>query len=407
MPKSSCASWLILAFGAGAILAGAARPATAAPPPNDDFDAAIQVSTLPFTDTQDAVDATTAPDDPPSSCGYSGVTLWYDFTPTADQRLEALATYVSNLHVYTGDRGTLTELACASGGSSPPTVLRFDAAAGTTYHIMVGVFATPPVPAIVQFTLQVPPPPPANDDFDNARAIPGLPHTDTLDTSGATAAPDDPWCFGQAASVWYSFTPSSDLRLELNTQGSSYSATLSVYTGLRGSLNQLACSAFGLGSDARVRLDVQAGVTYYVMVGTYFQTYGGQLVLSALLAPPPFQFALRLDTRGSVRPATGTVTLTGTATCSEPAFVFLSGVLKQSRAAQSVDGFFDAGFVCDGTTTWSATPFYNPRLFRGRAALLYSAGKADVSAYAQAFSFSSGEVRSVSISGSVLLTGAP
>jgi hypothetical protein len=43
--------------------------------------------------------------------------------------------------------------------------------------------------------------PPANDDFDNATVVPGLPFTDQLNTTEATTAADDPDCFGQGATV--------------------------------------------------------------------------------------------------------------------------------------------------------------------------------------------------------------
>src|SRR5450432_1131834 len=50
---------------------------------------------------------------------------------------------------------------------------------------------------------------PSNDDFNNATVVSALPFTDNIDTTGATAAADDPEnCFQSNASVWYSFTPS-------------------------------------------------------------------------------------------------------------------------------------------------------------------------------------------------------
>ena len=68
-------------------------------------------------------------------------TVWYDFTPAADTRV-TVDTFDSNYNtvvaVYTGDRGNLTEVAC----SRHPDQARvsFDAAAGTTYHLMIAAF---------------------------------------------------------------------------------------------------------------------------------------------------------------------------------------------------------------------------------------------------------------------------
>ena len=219
-------------------------------------------------------------------------------------------------------------------------VVRFAASAGVTYHVMIATYATPPVPAPVTFTLREPPPPPDNDDFDTARVIPGLPFDDYADTTDATAAPDDPWCYNAGATVWYSFTPAEDVRVEIDTADSGYPTTLSAFTGPRGALVSFGCNVFnGPGGSARIRFDARAGETYHVMVGAYFQSNGGPLSFHARVAPPPFRFALSVDPTGSVTPSTGTATLHGSATCSEPAFIYGYGVLRQDRPGGSIDGW--------------------------------------------------------------------
>ena len=55
-------------------------------------------------------------------------------------------------------------------------------------------------------------------------------------------APD---CSGREPTVWYAFRPSAAVRVEANTFGSDYDTTLSVYTGARGDLAQLACDDTG------------------------------------------------------------------------------------------------------------------------------------------------------------------
>jgi hypothetical protein len=52
---------------------------------------------------------------------------------------------------------------------------------------------------------------PANDDIANATPITSLPFDDSLDTTEATMAPDDPDCFGNGPTVWYTFTPTEDV----------------------------------------------------------------------------------------------------------------------------------------------------------------------------------------------------
>jgi hypothetical protein len=51
------------------------------PAPNDDFDSAAIISSLPFNDTVDAAAATVAPDDPTDCAGTDVHTVWYAFTP--------------------------------------------------------------------------------------------------------------------------------------------------------------------------------------------------------------------------------------------------------------------------------------------------------------------------------------
>jgi DNA-binding beta-propeller fold protein YncE len=102
-----------------------------------------------------------------------------------------------------------------------------------------------------------------HNDFANARVIAGVPYQDHADTSAAGPAPDDPYCNGQGATVWYAFTPSQDMLLEANTFGSNYPTNLSVWVGARGALGFVAC-----GAD-RVTFNASAGQTYYFMVGSY------------------------------------------------------------------------------------------------------------------------------------------
>ena len=118
-------------------------------PANDDFDDAIVITTL-FTDNLNTSEATTAADDPIPSCaeGGQGPTVWYAFTPSHSKRIEVNtfgSDYDTDLVVYTGTRGDLTEIACNDdAGNSVQSKVVFDAVAGETYFIMVGAFASGP-----------------------------------------------------------------------------------------------------------------------------------------------------------------------------------------------------------------------------------------------------------------------
>jgi hypothetical protein len=228
--------------------------------------------------------------------------------------------------------------------------------------------------------------PPLNDDFDNATLIPGLPFTDAINTSEATTANDDPDCVGQGPTVWYSFTPTEDIRIEANTFGSDYDTTLSVYTGSRGALTLISCNDDAIGLQSRIHFDAIAGETYFFMVGAFASGPGSNLVFTVDEAPPPpspLEIDLSIDSVGSFTKA-GDAIIHGTVMCSRWAFVDLFGELKQQVGRFKIQGFFGLFLECDGETPWTATVTSESGLYKG--------GKAGASASAFAFDPENGEV---------------
>jgi len=251
------------------------------------------------------------------------------------------------------------------------------------------------------------PPPPANDDFDAAQLMPGIPSTYSQNATNATTAPDDPWCYGNAQSVWFEYTPQVNERIEANTFGSGYDTSVSVYTGSRGALYQIGCNDDAAGTrQSRVRFDAVAGTTYYFMVSSlYFPSSVADLVFNLQQGPPPFSFSPSVAQFGTVSPSTGAVTLSGSVRCSAPAFVVLNGHLKQVRGGVPISGYWSAFVPCDGVTPWTASVQSTAAIFRGRAAALFSGGKANVGATAYAFDPDTGEYRQAEISVVVTLRG--
>jgi pre-peptidase len=389
-----------------------ALPVAAAPPPNDDFSNATVVSSSPFTDTVYVREATVAPDDPFGfGCGPVGsATIWYSFTPLSDMRIEA-NTFGSGpdttLYVFTGLRGALTEIACndnAAGRVQSQVFL--PVMGGLTYHFLIGSHGLPFVPDNVTFSLLAAATPALNDDFDNATLIPAIPSTHTLDTTAASTAPDDPFCAGRGATVWYSLSVTARTQVEVNTSGSNYDTTLSVYVGARGGLTQIACNDEGGGGFARVRFEAVPGVTYFIMAGAFGMNPGGKLVLSVVPAPPPLEVRLDIDDRDSVVASTGLVTIRGTATCTRPAFLSLTGQVKQSHGNAVLVGFLGSFVFCDGPTAFTITTVSQGGLFHGRASALFVGGEADATLTGFAFVPDSGEFVIVNAMQSVLLTGS-
>src|SRR6266536_2176913 len=63
---------------------------------------------------------------------------------------------------------------------------------------------------------------PANDDFANASVINSLPFSTIEDTTQATWDPSDPSGCSSNGSVWFAFTPPSNMTIQADTFGSDY-----------------------------------------------------------------------------------------------------------------------------------------------------------------------------------------
>jgi Putative Ig domain len=251
------------------------------------------------------------------------------------------------------------------------------------------------------------PPPPPNDDFNDATQIRTFPYSINYDATNATTAPDDPFCYGANQTVWFAYTPTTNIRLEANTFGSSYDTTLSVYTGTRGALTQIACNDDSNGTvQSRVRFDATAGTTYYFMVSSLYPVNPADLNFNLLQAPPPFTFSPTVAQFGSVKASEGTATVSGIVTCDQPAYVYISGELKQMHGGSPVDGSFFTSVACDGTTPWSVTVQTQTSLFHGRSVLLYTGGKASVTGTASAIDPETGDYLQRNFAVKITLRGA-
>ncbi|NOZ29611.1 MAG: VCBS repeat-containing protein [Chloroflexi bacterium] len=126
-----------------------------------------------------------------------------------------------------------------------------------------------------------------SDDFDSATVITSLPFTDTMDTTGATTAGDDPIlpCGPRDPgenTVWWQFTASADGVLVADTEGSDYDTVLAVWTGTRGALTNVACDDdSGTGLLSRTAFWVTSGTTYYIEVADYGSGTDGVLIAAA------------------------------------------------------------------------------------------------------------------------------
>jgi hypothetical protein len=105
--------------------------------------------------------------------------------------------------------------------------------------------------------------------------ISSLPFTYDEDTTGATD--DGPSFCSNRASVFFSFTPDSDERIQVDTAGSDYDTVLSIYTRDE-KAHPVKCNDDRFRAQSGVRFRASAGTTYIAMVASYGES-GGQLTL--------------------------------------------------------------------------------------------------------------------------------
>ncbi len=131
---------------------------------------------------------------------------------------------------------------------------------------------------------------PSNDDFANATVIGSLPFSTTEDTSQATFDPSDPSGCSNNGSVWFAFTPPSNMPIQADTFGSDYDTVLSAWTGTQGALNLIACNDDFIGLQSKITFHAAGGTTYYFMLARCCGgggNGGGNLQFSVDQIPPP------------------------------------------------------------------------------------------------------------------------
>lgn len=118
--------------------------------------------------------------------------------------------------------------------------------------------------------------PPPNDAFAARTTIAALPYTDTQSTLEATEEPGEPStdCGPMGKTIWYQFTPGSDMVLSASMSGSDFDTLLAVWTGPSlGSLTEVGCADFG-----SVVFAAQAGTPYLLQAGGWDDSAGSAKV---------------------------------------------------------------------------------------------------------------------------------
>jgi hypothetical protein len=156
-----------------------------------------------------------------------------------------------------------------------------------TYYVMADTWPTPNCIPVLDLTIELPPPPPANDLCADAEAIACgdvvLGTTANATNTGAPTGCDD--VLNTAPGVWYSFT-GNGLPATLSLSGSSYDTKLGVFSGTCGAL---VCEASdddgGSGVTSELTFQTTNGEDYLIYV-TGYSTYSGDYTLSLSCVAP-------------------------------------------------------------------------------------------------------------------------
>ena len=289
---------------------------------NDRFAAAETIGALPASVAADLSLSTSTGD--PGTCSSTGNGAWYAFTPATDMEIELNAD-ANHSAVVTVTGPTVDDhVTCLFSWGGP---IRTTLQGGTTYHFLLAA-GSPLASSTSMSIVEVPPPPPppANDAPGNAIAVTALPFEAMVDMTSATPEPMDPsFCFDdQWPTVWYTFTPTSDVVLDADVDGGSGETRAAFFWADEGDDDGLGgCTAF----DGQGRILAHAGVTYRIGLAVPPWVDGTAGLRVTGTAPPTI--VVTIDPNGSLDKVSGVAVVSGTATCSDGGQATLNLELRQ------------------------------------------------------------------------------
>jgi Trypsin/RTX calcium-binding nonapeptide repeat (4 copies) len=235
------------------------------PPAHDDFVNAKAIAGATGKDYDSNARSTGEPGEP-SHVSTPDTSVWYSWT--APESGNAVfntreSNFDTTLAVYTGSSvNALTQLAANDDTNSLQSKVVVPVVAGTTYHVAVDGWGAATGNIGLQWSVNRP----ANDDFADARVLPGLSGITSATSVRATGEPGERDYHGGAIadnSVWFRWTPSQSgpAVVRLGSVGSTLFPGVAVYTG--SPVQSLTKVAEGPTS---VSLNVVAGTQYSIAV---------------------------------------------------------------------------------------------------------------------------------------------
>src|SRR5262249_4724721 len=173
------------------------------------------------------------------------------------------------------------------------------------------------VPGTIHLSVTTAPAGPANDYFDSATPIAGFDFTGNENTSNAILTPGEggDGCVGNVWNeVWYRYDAPANGKLTLDTTGSDYDVAMELQ--MKG-FGLLACDRGTVADEAKLSSIVEAGQTYYILVGSEPpNSDGGNLTLHATVR---YQSSLKLSAAKKRVTYGHSTTLTAALTGFDPA----------------------------------------------------------------------------------------
>jgi len=256
---------------------------------NDSLSDAITVTTIPYLHAQTTEGATTQSGESSGSCVPSSGSVWFQYTPTTDQSVvfsTVGSDYEALMTVWTGSGLPLTEVACVQSLEFEPSRLNLALTSGTTYYISVA--GEIPVSGSLfgeqgnlVFSMTAPP---SNDNLANATAIDSLPFAANQATDGASMETDEvnASCAPNDASVWYTYTATSNQNVSFSTLDSGFDTVLSLWQGNSHPLTEVACNDDAVSDEdtenrSQLTAPLTAGDTYLINVSGLLGSSGNLL----------------------------------------------------------------------------------------------------------------------------------
>ena len=223
---------------------------------------------------------------------------------------------------------------------------------------------------------------PSNDGPGKAKAASGVGYSDSANVSQATAGRGDPTDCFNSASVWYRYTPRTTETINVNTIGSNYTTGIGVYTGTPGAFSKVVmCRAFDFKRWAALDLEVEAGTTYWFMVGVCCrngrdgQAFDGPLQLQFHMTTPPGIEELAAADAGAVDRTDGEAHVTVSFRCD-----FVSSRTRvEASLRQRIGETFVARSSIFRRTTCGTSSSDRALTFRPRGDIAFGEGPAAVS----------------------------